>query len=362
MKSAYIHIPFCKKLCNYCDFPKFCYQEKWVKPYLKALQKEIKSVYKGEELSTIYIGGGTPSCLKEEDLKLLLDITALLNKSKDIEFTIETNPEDLTKEKIELFQKYGINRVSIGVETFHPSHLKKLGRTLDILKLKESISLLKSFGIQNINVDMMYALPNETKEEVKEDLAILFSLHVPHFSAYSLMIEEHTPLFLAKEKNIDEALDEEMYEEICKMARENGFVHYEISNFSHPGYESKHNLTYWHNACYYGFGVGASGYQDNTRYTNTRNILTYMNGDNKQEIELLSQDNQMEYEMILGLRMLKGVSKKEFEKHFHKQIEEVFAIENLLKQGFLKDENGYLSIPEDKIYLSNEILINFLLS
>jgi len=359
--SVYIHIPFCKKICSYCDFTKFCYQKKWIKPYLDSLKEEIKINYNNELLKTIYIGGGTPTSLDDEELEYLLKVTDILKKDKNIEFTIEANLEDLTISKIKLLKKYGVNRISIGIQTFNKNLQKLLNRVEDYNKVKEVIKLLKENNISNINLDLMYALPNETIEDLEKDIDLMLSLDINHISTYSLILEENTVLSINNIKPIEEELDLKMYKLICNKLKENGYNHYEVSNFSKKGYESKHNLTYWNNEKYYGFGLGASGYIENIRYTNHQNLNKYLENDFTKEIEKINSKKEIEYEMILGLRKLDGVSNKLFKEKYNKNIIDVFELNKLIEEKYLILENEYLKIPEDKIFLSNEILINFLI-
>ena len=354
MKSVYIHIPFCNNICSYCDFPKIYYHKKWINDYLESLSKEIDLRYKGELIDTIYIGGGTPSSLELDELEKLFEIIKKIN-STYLEFTIECNLDSLTKEKIDLFKKNNINRISIGIESFNESNLEFLNRKLINLEL---IEYIKKIGINNINVDLIYALPNESKETLIKDIDLILELDIPHISTYSLIIEPNTVLYNNNTKNIDDNLDLEMYNIIC--SKLNNYNHYEISNFAKEGYESKHNLTYWNNENYYGFGMGASGYINDIRYTNTKSINKYIENNYTYEEEKLNLKETMENEMILGLRKLEGVSISKFREKYNKNIEEVFNIEKLLKEGKLIIENDYIKIPNKYLYVSNEILINFI--
>lgn len=360
IESAYIHIPFCNYICSYCDFAKMLYQKKWAKTYLKALEQEMKENYQGETLKTIYIGGGTPTSLDLEELEQLLEIMHIFKRDKDYEYTVECNIESLTEEKIKCMKKYGVNRISIGVETFHRNHLKMMNRHHTKEQVVECISTLKRYGFENINIDFIYALPGETIEEVISDLYDFLSLDIPHISTYSLMIEPNTSFYLNHFKPIEEELDFNMYETICKTLKKNGYKHYEISNFSRTGYASKHNLTYWNNQFYYGFGLGASGYIPEIRYTNTRSLTKYCNKEYRLEQEEIDLQTKMENEMILGLRKLEGVDMMQFKQKYGEHIDSIFPIEQLLKEGKLEVHNGYLQIPEDQLYLSNEILIQFI--
>ena len=272
IRSAYIHIPFCMSICSYCDFCKFYYNREMVNKYLSALEQEINSRYKGEVLNTIYIGGGTPSCLNIEELTRLFEILKVF-KIDNLEYTIECNIENITEEKLVLFKKYGINRISIGIQTFNDKYIKYLNRNHTKNSAIETINLVKKY-FDNINVDLIYALPKQTLEELGNDIDIYLGLDISHISTYSLLIEPHTMLYNNNEENIDENLDYEMYKLICNKLSD--YEHYETSNFGKI--KSRHNLVYWNNEEYYGFGMGASGYINSIRYDNTRSFNEYIKG------------------------------------------------------------------------------------
>ena len=356
MMSCYIHVPFCENICSYCDFCKMFYNENIVDNYLEQLEKEIRTLYKGEELRTIYIGGGTPSCLSVKQLEKLFEIINLFKKNNNVEFTIECNFSNTTIEKLELFKKYGINRISFGLETTNSKQLKFLEREENSEKTKEIISLCKKLGFDNINVDLMYALPGETIDDLKCDLDFIKSLDIEHVSCYSLIVEDHTKLGIKNTENIDGDLDYQMYLEICKFMRNNGFNHYEISNYSKKGYESKHNLVYWNNDKYYGFGLGASGYIDNRRTTNTRSISNYLKGKYLLEEEILEKDDLIYYEIILNLRKSSGIDLEKLYSLYNVKLDYT----ELVNLGLLKLDENKLYIPEDKWYISNEIIIRLL--
>lgn len=358
--NCYIHIPFCNKICLYCDFSKLLYNKKIVSNYLQEMAREIASIYQGEELKTIYIGGGTPSALSLEELEILFKILARLNKSKEIEYTIEGNFESTTEEKLILYKKYGINRLSFGLESISPKNLKFLERTVIKKQVEEVIKKARELGFNNINIDLMYALPNETKEDLQKDLDYFLSLEVEHISTYSLIIEPNTKISIANVKNIDEDLDYEMYELICTKLHENNYNHYEISNFSKKDYESKHNLCYWNNNTYYGFGLGASSYLNNQRITNTRSVTNYLKGLYQLEKENLSKKEIIEYEIILNLRKSSGIDLKIFQEKYQKELKEFYNYYFLVEEGLLKETTNFLFIPEDKWYISNEIIVHFL--
>ena len=350
IKNCYIHIPFCNKICSYCDFCKLYYDEKFVNRYLNELEKEIKSIYKGEVLDTIYIGGGTPSSLNNKQLERLFEILKLFNKSETVEFTIESNFENINEEKLLIYKKNGINRLSFGLESINENNLTFLNRNITKKKINNTINSCRNLGFNNINIDLIYALPLEDISILKNDLDYIFSLDIEHISTYSLMIEDHTRLKINNIENISEELDYEMYKLICKEMKKNNYYHYEISNFSKPGYESKHNLCYWNNDNYYGFGLGASSYIDNKRITNTRSINKYLNGNYRLDIIELSDNDLIEYKIMLNLRKAEGISLKEVK----------LDVRDLVKEGLLKEENNRVRIPEEKWYVSNEIILRVL--
>ena len=356
--SAYIHIPFCSSICSYCDFCKLFYNEKLVNDYLTSLEKEIITRYKNEELNTLYIGGGTPSCLSMKELKKLFKIINIFKLSHNYEFTIEVNVNDITEEKLSLFKKNKVNRISIGIETVNSKFMPFLNRYCEKEDVLNKINIVKKY-FDNFNIDLMYAFPNQSVEEVIDDLSFVVELNPKHISIYSLIIEEHTKIYIDKVKPIDEEIESSMYYKIIDYLKAKGFNHYEISNFSLSGFESKHNLVYWNNEKYYGFGLGASGYIDNIRYTNTRNIYKYNELSYDYLSEKIDKKINMEYEMILGLRKTSGILKKDFIKKFSFPIEESFDIIELVNNKLLIDDGERIYIPEDKLYISNSILVNF---
>lgn len=356
--SIYIHIPFCSNICSYCDFCKFYYNEKWVDNYLNELEKEIKINYKNEIINTIYIGGGTPSSLNIKQLNKLFEIISYFNLSNDVEFTIECNI-DVEEEKLKLFKKNNVNRISIGVQTVNEKHLKLLNRNHTKEIVRNKINIVKKY-FDNINIDLMYALPNETLEELKKDLDFYLSLDIHHISTYSLIIEPNTKLYIDKIDCIDEDLDYEMYKLINNTLKENCYIHYETSNYSKLGYESKHNLTYWNNNEYYGFGIGASGYINNLRYDNTRSYNNYINGNYIKEKHELSIKEKIENEFILGFRKINGININEFKEKYDIDILDIEAVKRMLNEGKLIIEDDNIKISENYIYISNNILVEFI--
>ena len=359
MNSVYIHIPFCNKICSYCAFTKYLYNEKYILKYLNSLEQEIKNNYKGELIKTLYIGGGTPSALTIKELHKLFNIIEIFNLSDNLEFTIEINPESIDKDKLLLFKKNKVNRISIGVESTNSKYLNYLNRQYDYNLIKEKINLIKELGFYNVNVDLIYGIKNQTMNDLGEDLNNILKLNIEHISTYSLMIEPHTLLFIKNTKPIDEDKDYLMYKLICNTLKSSGFNHYEISNFAKDGYESKHNLVYWNNQNYYGFGLGASGYINNIRYNNTTNLKKYLLGNYLKDKEIMAKKDIISYELILGFRKIKGINKKEFKKKYNLDIKDLYNIRELLISGDLKENKDYIFINYDKIYIENSILINF---
>lgn len=356
MKGVYIHIPFCKTICSYCDFPKQVYNKNYSLEYLDSLSKEVDIYYEGDTIRSIYIGGGTPSVLDIEGLNKLFKIIDKFNRTFEAEVTFEMNIDDVTEEKILYLKSRGVNRISLGVQSFNKKNQEFLGRKHDKKDVFEKVALIKKIGIDNINVDLMYALPNQSLFSLRCDLKKYLKLGVDHISTYSLIIEPHTKIYVEGVSNVDEELDAKMYELICKTLYKNGFNHYEVSNFARNQKESEHNLIYWNNEEYYGFGLGAHGFINDIRYANTKNYSQYLEGNYRIEEMFLSTRDDMENEVMLGLRKLEGINIKNFFDKYGKNIQDEFELEEVVKEGLLILEGEQLKIPEDKIYIMNEIL------
>lgn len=359
IKSAYIHIPFCKNICSYCDFCKMFYNKELVNNYLDSLSEEITSNYKNETLKTLYIGGGTPSSLSISELNKLFNITKGMCLDTNYEFSIEVNINDIEEEKLILFKNNGVNRLSIGIETFNDKYLEFLGRSHKSSDVDKKIRLAKKY-FDNINIDLMYGFYNQTLVELKDDLEKVTKLNPTHISIYSLILEEHTKLYINNTPSIDEDVESEMYFYIIDYLNKFGFNHYEVSNFSKGSFKSIHNLTYWNNEHYYGFGLGASGYIGNIRYTNTRSLNNYLKGNYVIETEQISKKLDMQYQMILGLRKTGGIDKNVFFCKYNSSVEDIFDIIKLQEENKLMEKDGYIFIPRDMLYLQNQILLNFI--
>lgn len=360
MEAVYIHIPFCKHICSYCDFCKVLHIDSFVEDYLEALQREIEDNYDGERIKTIYIGGGSPSCLTRKQRIRLFRILEIFNKTPDCEYTFECNPQDLDDMLLDDIVSGGVNRISIGIESFDQDKLKILEREIDFKDLEHKLDLARLRGINNINLDLMYAVPGETLKVLKKDIKTLLKLNPTHISTYSLIIEDHTKLKIDNQQYIDEDTDKKMYDEICKILLKEGFNHYEVSNFAKAGFESIHNLNYWNNGEYYGFGLGASGYKDAFRYTNTKNLHEYIKGNYRKENVLMTYKDQMDNEIMLGLRKLNGINVETFFNKYNQNIQDVYPVKELIQSKDLFYKNGYLFVNPKKIYIMNEILIKLI--
>ncbi|HEN2512366.1 TPA: oxygen-independent coproporphyrinogen III oxidase [Streptococcus agalactiae] len=368
--SAYVHIPFCTQICYYCDFSKVFIKNQPVDAYLQALIREFRS-YDITELRTLYIGGGTPTSISAVQLDYLLtELSRDLNLNTLEEFTIEANPGDLTVDKIEVLQKSAVNRVSLGVQTFNDKHLKRIGRSHNEAQIYSTIDALKTAGFQNISIDLIYALPGQTMDDVRSNVAKALSLNIPHLSLYSLILEHHT-VFMNKMRRgklhlPTEDLEAEMFEYIISEMERNGFEHYEISNFTKPGFESRHNLMYWDNVEYYGVGAGASGYLDGIRYRNRGPIQHYLKGVSEGNArlseEVLSKNEMMEEELFLGLRKKEGVSIGKFEQKFGTSFEKSYGqiVQELQSDGLLKENNGFIQMTKKGLFLGDTVAEKFI--
>ena len=369
--SAYVHIPFCTQICYYCDFSKVFIKNQPVDSYLEHLLEEFRS-YDIQKLRTLYIGGGTPTALSAPQLEVLLDgLTKNLDLSVLEELTIEANPGDLDADKIAVLKQSPVNRVSLGVQTFDDKMLKKIGRSHLEKDIYENIDRLKLAGFDNISIDLIYALPGQTMDQVKDNVAKAISLDIPHMSLYSLILENHT-VFMNRMRRgklplPKEELEAEMFEYIIAELERAGFEHYEISIFSKPGFESRHNLMYWDNGEYYGISAGASGYVDGIRYKNHGPIRHYLNavetGDARITEEHLTQKEQMEEEMFLGLRKKSGVSMARFEEKFGRSFDGLYGeiIRDLVQQGLMQIDGDRVRMTKRGLFLGDTVAERFIL-
>lgn len=356
--SIYIHIPFCNSICTYCDFCKIFYNKKYINDYLNNLEQEIKVRYKSEIVNTIFIGGGTPSSLDDEELIRLMNIIEIFKLNDNYEFTVECNIESITENKLKIMKKYGVNRISIGVESFDNSIIKLLGRNHTKEDVYNKIGIVKRY-FSNINIDLIYAAYDDINI-LKSDIDCFLKLDIPHISTYSLIIEDNTMLKINGMKNIDEDIDYEMYKYIEDALEKNNYIHYEISNYAKNGYQSKHNLVYWNNEEYYGFGLSSTSYINNERITNTKNLRNYLNGEYLDTSVYEDKDIRMENEIMLGLRKLDGINLDRFKDKFNVSLEDIYNIDNLVRNGYLIRDNNCIKIDKKYMYISNEIIVRIL--
>lgn len=314
MKSLYVHIPFCDHICAYCDFCKVFYKEDWADQYLDALSFEINDKHIQGYFDTVYIGGGTPSSLNVKQLEKLFEILSPFTKRVQ-EYSIEVNPESMNEEKIDLFIKYQINRVSIGVQTFRDELLADIQRYHSPLQAINLIQQIKKKGIDDINVDLIYGLPNQTLEDVYHDIDILYDLDVSHISIYSLILEDHTVLKQNNYQPLDDEEDALWYHHINEYLEKRGFHHYEVSNY-YKHKPSLHNLTYWHYHDYEGIGLSAHSLKNHQRFENTRSLTQYLKHYYLKEKIDLDKDDELFEKIMMGLRLVDGIDINEINELF----------------------------------------------
>lgn len=368
MKGLYVHIPFCIKKCNYCDFNSSAAPDDLKERYIESLICEMGK-YKGEECDTVYIGGGTPTSLKAELLeKVLFGIRDNFKISQVAEFTVEMNPKTADMEKLKLMRDSGVNRLSVGVQSFCDNELRALGRVHTAEDAKEAIQLAKKAGFSNISIDLMSAVPYQTKESFAKSLDAAISQNPEHISCYSLILEEGTPLFNAVKMGevtlCDEDTERELYDYGVDTLEKNGHFRYEISNFAKKGKESRHNLKYWNMEEYIGIGLSAHSFLGGVRFSDTDSMEEYNNHHFESgKKEILTKEDMMSEFMFLGLRKTEGVSKKAFFDRFGEDMTSVFQkpIERFLKMGFLLEENGKIRLSREAVSVSNQIMCEFII-
>ena len=358
--GIYVHIPFCKKKCDYCDFISYCGKDDLIEKYVDSVKKEIEHVKIKSEITTIYIGGGTPSYIDSKFIVQILENIKEKNVAQDTEITIEVNPGTVTQEKLQDYIDCGINRISIGLQTTNDELLKQIGRIHNYEQFLETCKMAKKVGFKNINVDLMLGLPNQRISDLKESLENVLKLAPKHISVYSLIVEDGTPIAIkienGKLKLPDEELERNMYWYVKNTLELNGYKHYEISNFAKKGYESKHNMNCWNQMEYVGIGTAAHSYRDITRYSNTEDIKEYIKNVQKGEFEKnriiheiqKEEDSKKEF-MLLGLRKIDGIKISEFKNKFGDNP--IYLYRKELKK--LSDEK-LIIIQDDNIRLSNK--------
>ncbi|MFC0298388.1 radical SAM family heme chaperone HemW [Geobacillus jurassicus] len=373
--SAYFHIPFCAHICHYCDFNKVFAAGQPIDDYLRAMDKEMAwtAAEFGRALKTLFIGGGTPTVLEPAQLGRLLESIHrhFQFDPQTVEFTVEANPDGLTDEKLAILRDAGVNRLSLGVQTFDDQLLQAIGRTHRRGDAMRAVVMAREAGIDNISLDLMYGLPGQTLGQFLADLETAFSLHVPHLSAYSLILEPKTIFYNEWRKGRlrlpGEEAEAAMYEAAMEQTAVCGYRQYEISNYALPGFESRHNLTYWNNEEYYGIGAGAHSYIDGVRRANVGPIRHYIAAIERgewphREVHRLTVREQMEEEMFLGLRKTEGVSKACFRQKFGRDIHDIFgkAIRREVENGRLEETATHIRLTKQGRLLGNEVFAAFI--
>ena len=375
-QSAYLHIPFCHHICHYCDFNKVFLKNQPVDEYLTYMEKEMVNTiqkFPTNSLQTIFVGGGTPTALSVDQLDVFLTaIEKQLSFDKNnVEYTFEANPGELSLEKLQLLKQYGVNRLSFGVQSFNDELLKYIGRSHRKQDVYRTLDLARQAGFTNISIDLIYSLPNQTIEDFKETLKEALSLEMEHYSAYSLIIEPKTVFYnlMNKGKLPLPTQDEEatMYDVLINEMEKHHINQYEISNFAKSGFESQHNLTYWNNNEYYGFGAGAHSYVNGVRRSNFGPLKKYIDQikatnfpfNNEQEV---TKQEQMEEELFLGLRKSEGVSISLFEKKYNDSIFTIFEqpIKDNINKGYLEQHGNFIRLTREGKFLGNEVFQSFL--
>ena len=366
--GIYIHIPFCKKKCDYCDFISHCDKSNLIEEYIEKLKEEIASELNNKEynITTIYIGGGTPSFVDSKYIVEILNIIKEKYNLQNTEITIEVNPGTVTEEKLLDYKKAGINRLSIGLQETSNELLKQIGRIHTYEEFLEIYNLARNIGFKNINVDLMIGLPNQSIQNIKESLNKVTTLNPEHISVYSLILEEGTKLYKKYEnKEIelpDEELERNMYWYVKNTLENNGYNHYEISNFSKNSYESKHNMNCWEQKEYIGFGLNAHSYIDGTRYSNTENLEEYIKKDEKIIHEKQTIEDMKKEYMLLGLRKIEGVSIQKFEEKFVENPIFLFRNElnKLVEQELLEVDGDIIKLTNKGLDLANLVWEEFI--
>lgn len=372
--GIYIHIPFCKQKCYYCDFVSFAKKEEMIEQYINALKKEIKYKLNGKDkIDTIYIGGGTPSVIDSKYIvEVLEEIYSIVGFDKTREVTIEVNPGTVDKEKIEDYKRVKINRISLGLQTTNDTILKSIGRIHTYKQFEETYKLIQQVGFTNINVDLMLALPNQTLEDLDRSLKQVMNLKPTHISVYSLILEEGTKLEdLINKKVLDlpsDDIERKMYWKTKEVLESNGYIHYEISNFAKQSYESKHNSNCWNQQEYYGFGVAAHSYINNVRYSNTEDLGKYIKNIENEEYNKVKQVNEIQTKiskakeyMILKLRTIAGVEIKEYKAKFQENPLYIYRkeIEKLTESELLEIDGDNIKLTAKGIDFANLVWEEF---
>lgn len=368
LNSLYIHIPFCKEKCYYCSFVSLVDKNNCKDVYINALSKEISTVletYRGINLNSIYIGGGTPSLLKLQQIENIIKSIYKYSKINDLtEITIEVNPGTVDFSYLKGLKELGINRLSIGIQSFNDEILKRINRIHNAEEAVITVETARKAGFDNISIDLIHGLPGQTMEIWKNTLNQALKLDIEHISTYGLKIEEGTVFGKKPPQNLpDEELGFQMYIKTAGILEENSFIHYEISNYAKAGHESKHNLAYWKNEEYFGFGLGAHGYINGYRYSNTAKLNDYIeNSVTRAETHQVSFKEEIEEAIFLGLRLMEGINLDKFRQEYGFDLYKEFrqVIDKYINYEFMQIKEGYLRLTLNGILVSNSILADFL--
>ncbi|MGR3178948.1 MAG: radical SAM family heme chaperone HemW [Candidatus Anammoxibacter sp.] len=370
--ALYIHIPFCARKCNYCDFNSIEYENSIVDAYINAIEKELDLIRDKYVFRTIYIGGGTPTVLNGNQLKELLNlINGCIDHRELIEYTVEANPGTLSKEKIHILKNNLVNRISLGAQSFNDAHLKTLGRIHTSKNTYNTYSLLRENGFSNINIDLIFGIPYQTVKEWQDDLNLAISLNPEHISTYSLTYENGTVFDKLLSRGVYQKINEsdelDMYKSAISLLTNNGFTHYEISNFAKEGNDSLHNLVYWKNQEYIGIGPGACSFINGRRVSNEKDVVKYIQNvdthkDNTTFSENLPPREHASETLIMGLRMKSGISNNRFLRQTGYQFADIFntQMSELRKMGFINSNNGRLSLTEKGLFVADSVMMEFL--
>ena len=382
--ELYLHIPFCVRKCDYCDFLSMPANEELRRHYVDCLMEEIKqkaALCREYQVTSVFFGGGTPSILPGVQIWELMEVLrSCFQICEDAEVTVECNPGTLTRQKLIYYKMAGVNRLSIGLQSANNQELQRLGRIHTYEEFLDSFGQARAMGFKNINVDLMSALPGQKQEDWINTLNKVLAVRPEHISAYSLMVEEGTPFYerygedeRRREQGEpplylpSEEMEREMYLSTQELMRNKGYVRYEISNYAFPGRECRHNIGYWKLTPYLGLGLGSSSFLEEVRFSNTKDLNTYLSGENFSQEDcayvFLDKRQRMEEFMFLGLRMMEGISRSVFQQMFGIKLEAVYGnvLEQLQQQGLLKQQEGRVALTEAGISVSNYVLSEFLL-
>lgn len=373
--ALYVHIPFCLRKCNYCDFVSFSYKENIADEYLSAVDREMAlyaDKFNDHHLRTIFIGGGTPTCLSAEQINLLMKaLHRYFSWDKATEFTIEANPGTLTNDKLNVLKDAGVNRFSIGAQSFNEQLLQRIGRIHNVDQIGQAVAMVRKAGFTNINLDLIFGLPDQSLTDWQNTLQQVVQLSPEHISAYGLKIEEGTPFALDQENGLlmpcDEELELAMYQQTREILQQAGYQQYEISNFAKPGKPSQHNLTYWHNEPYLGLGLAAHSFMTGQRWENYASIDQYNNA-LKQGLfpianeEAIPLSEQIQDAIFLGLRLIAGINLTNFKTRYQVDLLEKYQqiIQKHQKNGLLNIEENNLKLTPKGLFLSNEVMVDFI--